>query len=110
LGEGIPGPFDFHYYRFVLYLGSCIMSRKEEMREWGRLYKELVEPRQLKGQLVCVRCREYDWLTHNGLCGRCVETLRSNYPDTYEEARQENIKLYDEGKQLHYSEGEVRCL
>jgi hypothetical protein len=77
----------------------------QEFKKEANWLKELYKSRQLDGQLKCVRCWEYDWLSPNGLCGRCIGLLRVNFPEMFEQARQENIKLFDEGRKLYYENG-----
>lgn len=81
------------------------IKRDKEYFEIWNLFRTIYKPKPLKNQLQCVRCREYDWLSPNGLCGRCIEILRNDFPEIFEQAKQENMKLFDEGKQLYYKNG-----
>ena len=47
----------------------------------------------------CERCREYVWInTPLKLCNKCQDQLKENYPEVYEQARLENMRLYDESR------------
>jgi hypothetical protein len=49
------------------------------------------------GMDKCLRCWNWSYIPYPlKLCNRCVEVLRNDYPDDYEEAKKENMRLYDE--------------
>ena len=72
-----------NYNDLLKWLHGIILSNREEKKKLGFI--------------KCARCYEYKNIKYSvPLCDACAEFLKENFPEIYEEARLENIKLYDE--------------
>lgn len=70
--------------------------------KWVQLLKEAHEYKKhphTDNPDKCLRCYEYKWIPYPlKLCNECRETLKENFPETYEQSKLKNMELYD--KQL----------
>ncbi len=77
---------------------KTLEKSKEYLDEWVRLLKEAheIHKHPFSGADKCIRCYEYKKIPYLiKLCDTCMDILKTDYPEIYEETRQENIRLFD---------------